>query len=484
MNIVKNHCKKCGGFLNNYAGDKEKEIYWFHPDHLGSSSYITGLDGEVTQNIEYFPSGETFVENHRNSNYSPYKFNGKEQDAETGYYYYGARYYNPRVSLWLNVDPMAESLPDWSPYIYTFNNPIKYVDPNGKDEWVRNTDGTYNRVGNRGGDETDYLLDKPGGNVIGTKELVSGYSEFRVLRSYGVGVGTSGGAMYDPSFDIAKEIILSEIVLAWKPVKWITRAIWRPIGKGLSWAGQKVSRGATWAARGIGNIFKKACFVEGTLVLTSDGLKKIENIKEGDLVWSYNELNHKNELKRVVALSINESSEIIVINVGEVKIECTPEHPFYVDGKWVEAKDLEIGNKLLKKDGLSLEITSITKQKRNEKVYNFEVEENHDYYVSNFSILVHNNCDFPMKWSRFGDKVNLPYFDESKIRKLSRADLQEVIGKFKTSIKSRLDEESYFSRSGTGNANDAATHRYRIETEEHYLQKLEAEATRRANLKK
>ncbi|WP_276733608.1 hypothetical protein [Chryseobacterium carnipullorum] len=49
-------------FLN--AGYKEKEIYWFHPDHLGSSSYITGLDGEVTQNIEYFPSGEVFVENH------------------------------------------------------------------------------------------------------------------------------------------------------------------------------------------------------------------------------------------------------------------------------------------------------------------------------------------------------------------------------------------------------------------------------------
>jgi RHS repeat-associated protein len=38
---------------------------------------------------------------------SQYKFNGKEQDGETGYYYYGARYYNPRVSLWLNVDPLS-----------------------------------------------------------------------------------------------------------------------------------------------------------------------------------------------------------------------------------------------------------------------------------------------------------------------------------------------------------------------------------------
>ncbi|WP_312286939.1 hypothetical protein [Chryseobacterium gleum] len=50
-----------GNCVNNYTGPKEEQIYWFHPDHLGSSSYITGVDGEVTQNIEYFPSGEVFV---------------------------------------------------------------------------------------------------------------------------------------------------------------------------------------------------------------------------------------------------------------------------------------------------------------------------------------------------------------------------------------------------------------------------------------
>lgn len=119
--------------VSSYAGNQEKDAYWYHPDHLGSSSFITGLDGEVTQSIDYFPSGEVFVENHKNSYNMPYKFNGKEQDSETGYYYYGARYYNPRVSLWLNVDPLAEKYPNWSPYVYTFNNPIKYIDPDGRD---------------------------------------------------------------------------------------------------------------------------------------------------------------------------------------------------------------------------------------------------------------------------------------------------------------------------------------------------------------
>ncbi|WP_374541771.1 RHS repeat-associated core domain-containing protein [Flavobacterium sp.] len=44
-----------------------------------------------------------------------YKFNGKELDEETGFYYYGARYYNPKFSIWLSVDPLAEIMPYASP---------------------------------------------------------------------------------------------------------------------------------------------------------------------------------------------------------------------------------------------------------------------------------------------------------------------------------------------------------------------------------
>src|SRR5690606_8845653 len=88
-------------------GDDEIEQYYFHPDHLGSTSYITNVLGEVSQHMEYFAFGETFVEEHRSSNNSPYKFNGKELDEETGWYYYGARYYDPRISIFLSVDPLA-----------------------------------------------------------------------------------------------------------------------------------------------------------------------------------------------------------------------------------------------------------------------------------------------------------------------------------------------------------------------------------------
>src|SRR5690606_38091124 len=115
-------------------GDTENEIYWFHPDHLGSTSYITNALGEVSQHMEYFAFGETFVEEHRSSNNSPYKFNGKELDEDTGWYYYGARYYDPRVSVWLSVDPLAEQT--MTPYQYGYQNPIKYVDPDGRNPIV------------------------------------------------------------------------------------------------------------------------------------------------------------------------------------------------------------------------------------------------------------------------------------------------------------------------------------------------------------
>ncbi len=83
--------------------------------------------------MEYFAFGETFIEEHKNSNNSPYKFNGKELDEESGLYYYGARYYDPRTSIWLSVDPKAAKFPSYSPYAYCFNNPIILTDPDGQE---------------------------------------------------------------------------------------------------------------------------------------------------------------------------------------------------------------------------------------------------------------------------------------------------------------------------------------------------------------
>ena len=118
-----------GNFKEN--DDYEKMQFYYHPDHLGSSSYITNLDGEVVQHIEYVPFGEVFVEERNNIWNTPYLFNAKEFDEETGLYYYGARYYDPRLSLWLSIDPKEEKYSNVSTYCYVISNPLKYTDPTG-----------------------------------------------------------------------------------------------------------------------------------------------------------------------------------------------------------------------------------------------------------------------------------------------------------------------------------------------------------------
>ena len=119
--------------------DPEPDRYFYHTDYLGSSSWITDASGNINQHLQpacrrgrYLPFGEDFI-------YSwdvPYTFSGKEKDKETGYSYFGARYYNSELSVWLSrklsgVDPMADKYPSMSPFMYTAGNPVMLKDPNG-----------------------------------------------------------------------------------------------------------------------------------------------------------------------------------------------------------------------------------------------------------------------------------------------------------------------------------------------------------------
>jgi len=67
------------------------------------------------------------------SGVNKYKFTEKERDTETAYDYFGARYYNNKLGVWLSVDPLAEKYPGWNPYNYTKNNPVVFYDPDGRE---------------------------------------------------------------------------------------------------------------------------------------------------------------------------------------------------------------------------------------------------------------------------------------------------------------------------------------------------------------
>ncbi|WP_281235089.1 SpvB/TcaC N-terminal domain-containing protein [Flavobacterium gelatinilyticum] len=117
------------------TGMPENDIFYFHPDHLGSTSYITTKNGSISQHVEYIAFGEVLFEEHSSSFSSPYLFNGKELDRETNLSYYGARYYDAKTSLWLSVDKMSENNLSISAYVYSFNNPVNFIDPDGNWPW-------------------------------------------------------------------------------------------------------------------------------------------------------------------------------------------------------------------------------------------------------------------------------------------------------------------------------------------------------------
>ncbi|WP_371520311.1 RHS repeat-associated core domain-containing protein [Prevotella sp. 20925_1_30] len=121
----------------------KEETFFYHSDHLGSTSYITDDHANITQYDAYLPYGELLVDEHSSSENLPYKFNGKEMDEETGLYYYGARYMNPATSLFLNVDRFLEKYTSFTPYNYCGANPIGRIDLNGDTLSVVNKTGGF-----------------------------------------------------------------------------------------------------------------------------------------------------------------------------------------------------------------------------------------------------------------------------------------------------------------------------------------------------
>ena len=120
----------------------KEETFFYHSDHLGSTSYITDDHANITQYDAYLPYGELLVDEHSSTEELPYKFNGKQFDEETGLYYYGARYMNPITSLWYGVDPLAEKYVNIGSYIYCHSSPIMLIDPTGEGDYYAKN-GSY-----------------------------------------------------------------------------------------------------------------------------------------------------------------------------------------------------------------------------------------------------------------------------------------------------------------------------------------------------
>ncbi|KFD38214.1 hypothetical protein AT05_11065 [Schleiferia thermophila str. Yellowstone] len=154
-----------------------------HPGHV---EYVTDGAGVPYQYFHYSPWGESLISQTRTPNSTgfstPYRFNAKELDSESGLFYYGARYYHPMVSKWLGVDPLAERNPDKTPYHYVSNNPINRIDPDGRDDFEINSQGEIvNRIKNKKADNF-YMVDGDGNRIEG-KSISFKYGTVESVRS-------------------------------------------------------------------------------------------------------------------------------------------------------------------------------------------------------------------------------------------------------------------------------------------------------------
>jgi RHS repeat-associated protein len=98
---------------------------------------VVNAAGTVQQVTNYYPFGATYFDDSavKASDYQPYKFNGKELDRMHGLdtYDYGARQHDPILARWDRIDPLCEKYYNISPYAYCANNPVRFVDPDGRE---------------------------------------------------------------------------------------------------------------------------------------------------------------------------------------------------------------------------------------------------------------------------------------------------------------------------------------------------------------
>ena len=129
--VYENNVQKKLLTQHGYVDLTDSTHYFYIKDHQGNNRVVVNSGGTVTETNHYYPFGGTFA----SGTVQPYKYNGKELDTKAGlnWYDYGARHYDAVLGRFTTQDPLAKDYYATSPYGYCLNNPVKYIDPDGKD---------------------------------------------------------------------------------------------------------------------------------------------------------------------------------------------------------------------------------------------------------------------------------------------------------------------------------------------------------------
>ncbi|MFB7516554.1 SpvB/TcaC N-terminal domain-containing protein [Streptomyces sp. NPDC056144] len=382
---------------------------FFHADHIGSSGYVTDKQGKVTEHLEYFPYGETWVEERTGGTDTPYQFTGKELDAETGLYYYGARYYNPRTQLWASPDPV---LPDYldgamaggiteprnlAAYTYAHNNPVILMDPTGK--WPKMP--SWKTIGHTALDVAGMVpvvgeaadLANAGWYAAEGDALNAGLSLASAVpgAGYAANVAKYGNKVVDAAQAAKAANNAGDAATVAKA------ADTPPVPKAADAApAPKPADSGGGSCATTGN-----SFTPDTPVAMADGTyKPIALVREGDEVTATDPTTGETGPRTVTALITGEGEknlvEITVTTPGAEtgKVVATANHPFWAPalGKWLYAKELLPGTLLQTGTGTYAQVSAVRAWTQHQRVNNLTVADLHTYYVlaGAVPVLVHN----------------------------------------------------------------------------------------------
>ena len=395
---------------------RNKVVHYYLFDGNGNVRMLTDKEGAVSDTYDYDAFGTATAETGLTVN--PYRYCGEYQDETTGLYYLRARYYDSTTGRFISADSYSGTLSDpvsLHKYLYANANPVMNSDPTGYftlygmtaaiqvEDTLRDMyngtlmGGFMSFVDTLAGEESDpykLLQSFSNGAMEGLKSsaLTAGLTAIRNLGCLAPTLSmlsslTMTALAGMSTFEALQGAVDSLLAGNYK------QALLRAIGFSISAYGTYKAAGAAFdTAKAVG---ASKCFIAGTLVLTADGQKPIENVEVGDYVYSTDPETGESEYKEVLNVFIRQSNIIIHVFVNGEEIETTPTHPFWVENKWVIADKLKAGDILTLADGTTCTIDRVYAEFTNKAitVYNFEVAEFHTYYVTDTGVLVHNASD-------------------------------------------------------------------------------------------
>ena len=335
-----------------------------------------------------------------------YLYTGEQYNESTGLYYLRARYMSPETGTFTTMDTYAGTLDNpvsLHKYLYANGNPVMYKDPTGNFSLMETSVA-------QGIQATINTIITPGFSLQKMLTLanlaVTAYDVATTMRMVFCGEAT----VLDVALCIVKGLVVQSLISCVATAVFGEAAAFmlKLVGIGQDTYGlieaikskdpKEIVIATVRLAISVFTL-KSQCFTGDTLVSTEEGNRRIDEIKPGDKVLSYNTETGENELQEVKNVSVSKTDILVHIITDDGRdIETTMFHPFYVKnedgtGEWKAASNLKAGDELLSEDGKKVKISEVKVEKLAEEitVYNLELYEVHTYYVAG-GVLVHNYC--------------------------------------------------------------------------------------------